>query len=92
MLSWIKSLFTDVPAGTLMVAASLALVATLMFALGEIAASQPEPETLYSPHSSHASESPHQSAVHPVSATLPGDHAGARGSSVSVMVPVGAYR
>ncbi len=91
MFSWIKSLFTDVPAGTVMVVASLALVATVMYSLGEIAAAQPERDTLLPADSPHATRLPDDFSAHSATAALSGDQ-GAPKATISVMVPVGALR
>ena len=93
MLVWFKSLFADLSAGTLLVAASMALVIALLVALGEMAARSPDADLLLGHGSDHhpSSDDP---AHTPVAATAPvaDDGAPARRSTVSIMVPVGAIR
>ncbi len=86
MFTWIKSLLSDVSAGTLLVLAATTLVVSLMVALGQIASLQPDANVL-----TVASE---DSVKTPMQAQTGGTHEPAHPirSSVSVMVPVNAIR
>jgi len=89
MLLWLKSLFTDVSAGTLLVVMSMSVVLALMFALGEIASRTAELEP--TPGSFPSGSSRELSTVSlPVAA--PAETMKTPHGSVSVMVPVGAMR
>lgn len=87
MFTWIKSLLSDVSAGTLLVLAATSLVVSLMVALGQIASLQPDANVLTvasdesskSPVSMQGNSGTHEQS-HPIR------------SSVSVMVPVNAIR
>ncbi len=86
MFTWIKSLLSDVSAGTLLVLAATSLVVSLMIALGQIASLQPDANLL-----TVASD---DSASTPVQGQGNGSHEQTHPvrTSVSVMVPINAIR
>lgn len=87
MLTWIKSLFSDLSAGSVLVVAATALVVSLMVALGQIASLQPDRDVL-----TVASD---ESVILPVSGqhgSVASESPRAVRSSVSVMVPVNTVR
>ena len=91
MLTWFKSLFDDMSAGTLLVMASMSVVLALMFALGEIASRQAEIEL---PSAGFASGSLLDASTVslPMTAGSSSSDVAAPHGTVSVMVPVGGIR
>lgn len=87
MFIWIKSLVADMSAGTLLVAASMAMVVALLIALGEIASLQPDSDVLLGSGSHTDNASLLQMGASSADAS-----GGSSRGSVSVMVPVGSLR